>query len=91
MDEEIKEKFLVENEEKALYKYYQDTKENISEFIKQKKYQNAYKKIAAYQEPLALFFEKVFIDTKDEKLKNNRLKLLSNIEKLMIKLPIIFV
>ncbi len=73
------EKALKEPAEKELFKSYKALKDDISPLIKAYKYEDALKRISGLKKEVDAFFDKVLVMDKDEKLKGNRLSLLSEI------------
>lgn len=83
VDAEIKEDMLVEPEEKTLWDIYLKSEGRINSFIGQKDYKSAsimYSEI--FTRPVHIFFDKVFVNVEDEKLRSNRLMMLKKINKL---------
>ena len=79
----LKPKLLKENLEKKLWKIYNDSKDNISELIENKKYRLATEKYADdFFETLHIFFDKVMVNVDNEKIRNNRLSLMKLINRL---------
>ncbi len=67
------------NEEKDLYKYFNEINENFQKEIKNENFINALKELTKLKEPIDNFFDNVLVMEKDEKLKKNRLSLLKTI------------
>ena len=82
---EIDISLLQMQEEKELHEKYKSIQDKIKAFIQQDKYDEATK---LYGNALAditnSFFDKVMVNVEDEKLKNNRLKLLKEINNLYV-------
>ncbi|TCS78706.1 glycine--tRNA ligase subunit beta [Pectinatus cerevisiiphilus] len=68
-------------EEKALYQSYLDVKNELQALGND--YNTIIDKLATLSTPIDNFFNKVMVMDKDEKIKNNRLALLKNIDKLI--------
>ena len=80
---ELNESLLVEAEEKILWKAYHGNRDNINSFIENKDFKNAsIAYVETFTVPVHSFFEKVFVNVEDEKIKNNRLMLLKKINEL---------
>ncbi len=81
--DQVNEALLAEAEEKALWKVYQDTGDEIQKQMNDRRYVEAaglyYK---AFALPVHSFFEKVFVNVEDERVRNNRLTLLKKINEL---------
>ncbi|MEA3492774.1 MAG: glycine--tRNA ligase subunit beta [Candidatus Margulisiibacteriota bacterium] len=82
--EEVIEEDLVEKEEKSLFELYMKLNWEVGEAIKEEAWEKALKALTFFTDPLELFFDKVLVMHKDEKLKLNRLALLKSIEKLFL-------
>ncbi len=67
------------DEEKRLYKYFNEINENFQNEIKNENFINALKELTKLKEPIDSFFDNVLVMDKDEKLKKNRLSLLKTI------------
>lgn len=70
---------FVHDEEGDLYRAVSETKETVRELAGKKSYGEALEKLASLRDPIDSFFEKVLVMDKDEKRKNNRLSLLSEL------------
>lgn len=82
--EEVIEEDLKEKEEKSLFELYMKLNWEVGEAIKEESWEKALKALTFFTDPLELFFDKVLVMHKDEKLKLNRLALLKSIEKLFL-------
>lgn len=79
----VKEELLKEPEEKALWDIYRQNADQIQKLIVEQKYYDAstfYTKV--FGQPVHTFFEKVFVNVDDIGVKNNRIILLGQINKL---------
>ncbi len=83
-EEAIDEAAFVETAEKKLYELYMKVNWEVGEAINKEEWQKAIKPLAELTDPIELFFEKVMVMHKDEKLKKNRLALLKAIEKMYL-------
>ncbi len=70
---------LAQDEEKALYGALQDAAEKSAKFIADEDYTAAMKALAPLCGPIDAFFEAVMVNDADEKIRENRLKLLAGI------------
>ncbi len=73
----FKESLLKEKEEKELYNIFRQNISPFNNYIKEKKYQDAFKLLSGYKEPVDRFFDEVLVMDKNTDLKNNRLALLN--------------
>ncbi|MFH0948833.1 MAG: glycine--tRNA ligase subunit beta [Elusimicrobiota bacterium] len=78
-ESEIKEELLEEPEEKELYQKFLDVKNKIEKETEKNNYGTVLQDMVVLRKPIDNFFDKVLIMDKDEKVKNNRLSLLSAI------------
>jgi glycyl-tRNA synthetase beta chain len=77
---------LVDSQEIELHKQLQAVESTVAPLIEQREYIKALKQLSILKGPIDNFFEHVFIMADDEKLKNSRLALLSNIHANFIKI-----
>jgi glycyl-tRNA synthetase beta chain len=70
---------LIENEEKELYNYFINTKEEIVRNISARNYHEVYSVLSTFKPYVDSFFDNVLVMEEDPKLKINRLGLLKNI------------
>ena len=84
--EKIDENLLKQDEEKNLYKALERIQATVEKAINKEKYVNAMWTFSTLCAPLDAFFDKVTVNTDSEKLKNNRLAILSKITLLMNKI-----
>ncbi|MET1255715.1 glycine--tRNA ligase subunit beta [Aliikangiella maris] len=71
-------------EESALYQTIEDVSGYVSEQIAQGSYQLALDKLAGLKDVVNQFFDNVMINTDDEKIRNNRLALISQLRNLFL-------
>jgi glycyl-tRNA synthetase beta chain len=83
--EDVIEADLAEKEEKDLFNLYMKINWEVGEAIKAEKWGAALLALAKLTDPLELFFEKILVMHKDERLKLNRLALLKSLEKLYLQ------
>lgn len=67
------------NEELSLYENLKNVENKVREFKRNSDYENLLLTLASLAEPMSKFFENVMVNDPDEKLKNNRLTLLSRL------------
>lgn len=80
---EVDERLLEQGEERFLWDVYLRNKDKITSLIDKNKYEDASKAFSdTFAEPVHAFFDKVFVNVEDEKLRNNRLVLVKNINQL---------
>jgi len=72
--------------EGKLFEAYRTTGQKATEKIAQKDYPAALKVLSSLRQPVDEFFEGVMVMAEDEKIKNNRLSLLSSISQLFFKI-----
>jgi len=77
---------LTDSQEIELHQKLLAVEEQINPLLEQHKYIEALKALSTLKEPIDAFFEHVFIMADDEKVKNTRLALLSNIRTHFIKI-----
>lgn len=79
---EIKEKLLLEKEERNLYQHSRKIEKKVEEFLKKQKYLEAYKMLSTLKESIHNFFEEVLVMDENINLRANRLSLLKRIGRL---------
>ena len=80
---EVEEGLFQQDEERLLWDLYVKNKNKISSLIDDKKYEEASMLLCkVFAEPVHTFFDKVFVNVEDERLKNNRLLLIKRINEL---------
>jgi len=83
---EINEDLLEEEEERHLWAIYRKEKGNLLAYVPKGRYEElslAYNEVFA--KPVHDFFEKVFVNVEDEKIKNNRLLLVKKVNELYVE------
>lgn len=76
------ESILEEKAERELYKIYKEKETQIKKLIENKEYQKTFSMLSSLYEPLDNFFKEIMVMADDEKLKNNRIALLSLVDKI---------
>lgn len=76
----IQSQLLVENAEQALFEAFNLNKNQIEQFIQEKNYLSALNLLTHLAQPLDDFFTHVMVMSDDERLKNNRLALLTTLQ-----------
>ncbi len=83
---ELDEKLLTEEAEKKLYKLYKDNYNEFNKNFNEKNYEKCALILAGFKDTVDNFFDRVLVMDENEKLKNNRVALLSTIDKLFMQL-----
>ncbi len=83
---EINVHLLTEEAEKRLYAEIKRLREETKPLLLEGKYQEALVLLASLQQPVDDFFDKVLVMTEDEKLRNNRLNLLSHLSAVFLQI-----
>lgn len=78
----FEESILEEKAERELYKIYKEKETQIKKLIENKEYQKTFSMLSSLYEPLDNFFKEIMVMVDDEKLKNNRIALLSLVDKI---------
>jgi len=78
----VKEEIFAENEAMELFGVVTKLRGDIESLMKKKDHASALMLLVTVKEPLDLFFEKIMVMDKDESLRDNRLGLLRDIDKL---------
>lgn len=81
-ENKINESLLTEPTEKELYKIYKEKLVEVNENIKNKNYEKSFEILSSFEIALENFFKDVMVLVDDEKIKNNRVSLLSAIDNL---------
>lgn len=76
------ESILEEKAERELYKIYKEKETQIKKLIENKEYQKTFSMLSSLYEPLDNFFKEIMVMVDDDKLKNNRIALLSLVDKI---------
>ncbi|MFQ5957260.1 MAG: glycine--tRNA ligase subunit beta, partial [Candidatus Brocadiales bacterium] len=80
---EVDEGLLQQEEERSLWEVYVRNKDRVTSLIDDKKYEEASRVFTdTFAKPVHTFFDKVFVNVEDERLRNNRLVLVKNINQL---------
>lgn len=82
---EFSERFLIEKEEKELYRFYIENYKRMVEFFEKKKYKEFLEEMRKWKKPIDNFFDKVFVMVEEENLRNNRIGLLKLINDIFIR------
>lgn len=78
----FEESILEEKAERELYKIYKEKETQIKKLIENKEYQKTFSTLSSLYEPLDNFFKEIMVMVDDDKLKNNRIALLSLVDKI---------
>ena len=79
----VNEGIFTEPEERELWKTYKDNEANINNMTDKKRYEEASEKYCnVFAKPVHAFFDRVFVNVEDEKIRNNRLLLMKKINEL---------
>ena len=78
----FEESILEEKAERELYKIYKEKETQIKKLIENKEYQKTFSMLSSLYEPLDNFFKEIMVMVDDDKLKNNRIALLSLVDKI---------
>lgn len=83
---EVDEELLKEEEERTLWAVYKKENERLIQYVPQGKYEElsiAYNDVFA--KPVHDFFDKVFVNVEDERIKNNRLLLVKKVNEIYVE------
>ncbi len=83
---EVQESLLEKTEEKELYTASKHLAEKIEMLVKEGRYTEALEGIAELKGPVDRFFDNILVMDRDERIKNNRLNLLSEIKRIVLLL-----
>jgi glycyl-tRNA synthetase beta chain len=72
------------DEEQELWQLFESTKDTFRSQMEDKHYEEAIQLLVGFKETIDRYFDKVFVMVEDEKLKNNRLRMLSRIKELFL-------
>ena len=78
----FEESILEEKAERELYKIYKEKETQIKKLIENKEYQKTFSMLSSLYEPLDNFFKEIMVMVDNDKLKNNRIALLSLVDKI---------
>lgn len=81
----IDRELLREDEEKKLLASFFEIKTKVEKLFEKKDYENGFKETTRLKIDIDNFFDKVMVMVEDEKIKNNRLSILKNINELFLK------
>lgn len=76
---EVKESLFSDKSEKALYAAYQKTARDVEQLLKKGAFEKALVRIASLREPVDTFFDAVLVMAEDDRVRKNRLAVLSSI------------
>ena len=80
---DVAESLLAEKEERELWQLYSVHGDSVRQLIEKRDYMNACLRYAEiFAQPVHIFFEKVFVNVEDARLRDNRLHLLQKINRL---------
>ncbi|PID29008.1 MAG: glycine--tRNA ligase subunit beta [Candidatus Cloacimonadota bacterium] len=82
----VSEELLAEDAEKALFEYFDVNKSILDEKIKAKNFKAGMEILVKARMAIDNFFDKVLVNSEDEKLKNNRLALLEKVRTEFLKI-----
>ena len=82
----VSESLLTEKQERELFDAYVKKESDIRGLIEKEEYEKALKELVALRKPIDAFFDGVMVMAEDEKVKNNRLALLSAVRDLFVGL-----
>lgn len=83
---QTREDLLKEDAEKSLYAAYRDVKVVCEKRLDAQDFSAALESLLSLREPVDIFFEKVLVMDKEEKIRNNRFSLLNGIKELSLKI-----
>jgi len=79
-------KLFEQNEEGALWRFIDEKRATISTEVKSRQYEAALCSLAVLRGPVDAFFDKVMVNVDNEKVRNNRLNLLSDLRNLFLSI-----
>jgi len=77
---------FTEEEESMLYKEVESIATGINSLVSENKYYDAIKILSSLKDPISKFFDKVLVMDKKEEIKQNRLSLIKNIQRLAFQI-----
>lgn len=77
---------FLQEEESMLYKEVESIAHGINSLLEENKYYDAIKLLSSLKESINRFFDKVLVMDKNEEIKQNRLSLIKNIQKLALRI-----
>ncbi|PCG20093.1 glycine--tRNA ligase subunit beta [Brachyspira sp. G79] len=81
-DVNLDEALLKEEAEKSLYNTYKEKLNEVNKLMEEREYEKTFSLLASLYEPLDKFFKDIMVNVEDEKIKNNRIALLSSVDKI---------
>ena len=78
----LDESLLKEEAEKSLYNIYKEKLNEVNKLMENREYEKTFALLASLYEPLDKFFKDIMVNVDDEKIKNNRIALLSSVDKI---------
>ena len=78
----LDESLLKEEAEKSLYNIYKEKLNEVNKLMEKREYEKTFALLASLYEPLDKFFKDIMVNVDDEKIKNNRIALLSSVDKI---------
>ncbi|WP_020003484.1 glycine--tRNA ligase subunit beta [Brachyspira innocens] len=81
-DVNLDEALLKEEAEKSLYNTYKEKLNEVNKLMENREYEKTFSLLASLYEPLDKFFKDIMVNVEDEKIKNNRIALLSSVDKI---------
>ena len=82
----VSQESLIDPEERALFRAYSELKPKVDNNLETGDYVAALKQIAGLRKTVDQFFDKVLVMTEEEKLRQNRLRLLHDISQLFLRI-----
>ena len=86
LGERVDASLLSEDAEKDLYQSFLKTREKVNHHLKKRDYESSLLEMTQMKKPIDQFFDDVMVMVDDEKVRNNRLALLSEIGGLFLKI-----
>jgi len=86
ISDKIEEELLKEKEERELYYFWKEIKEEVEKHLREQRYLKAYMKLAPLRDSIHHFFDKVLVMSENKELRANRLSLIQKIGNLFISL-----
>ena len=81
-DVNLDESLLKEEAEKSLFNTYKEKLNEVNKLMENREYEKTFALLASLYEPLDKFFKDIMVNVDDEKIKNNRIALLSSVDKI---------
>jgi glycyl-tRNA synthetase beta chain len=83
-EEPVDPSLLVDKEEKDLFQLYEENRDAFQSAMKSRSYAEALTILVGFKETIDNYFDKVFVMVEDERLKSNRLRLLTKIKDMFL-------